>query len=163
MKKILFLFLLACCHAATFAQFKTIAEGPVFDEPEDGYARILQLKNGNTMFAMISLKNGLDIKIYDAKHKQKTAKHLGPKFGKLKSAQIEAIFESNGQAVFLISEMDGKTPVLYRLLVDGVTGALKKEETIAELLPLGMKHGYAMAFGNVPAPSFYVKKDPPQR
>ena len=160
MKKILLFLGLALCHTVAFSQFKTIAEGPVFVEPEDGFARILQLKNGNTMFVVISLKNGLDIKIYDAKHKQKTARHLGPRFGKLKSGQIEAIFESNGNAVFLISEMDNKRPVLYRLIVDGISGTLKKEETIAELLPLSMKHGYAMAFGKVPPPSFYVKKDP---
>lgn len=160
MKKMFFFFLLVCSHAVAFSQFKTIAEGPVFDEPEDGFARILQMKNGNTLFIQITQKNGLDIKIYDAKHKQKTMKHVAPKYGKLRKAFVEGIFEVNGDAVLMIGETDGRTPVLYRLVLDGVTAAIKDEETVAELLPYSTKNVYAMIYGGVPPPAFYVRKDP---
>ncbi|MRG44153.1 hypothetical protein GFS24_03460 [Chitinophaga sp. SYP-B3965] len=159
MKKILLFCVLAICYTAAFSQFKTIAEGPVFEEPEEGMARILQLKNGNTMFVMISGNRGIDLRIYDAKHKPKTAKHLTPKFGKLKNPSIEAIFELNGNAVFLIGEWESKTPVLHRLIVDGTTGAMKKDEKIAELIHMDVKNRFATGSG-VPMPGFYVKKDP---
>ncbi|WP_343307912.1 hypothetical protein AAHN97_12240 [Chitinophaga niabensis] len=160
MKKTLLFLGLTLCHVAAVAQFKTIAEGPVFVEPEEGMARILQLKNGNTMFVLITEKGGLDLRIYDAKHKPKASKHLTPKYGKLEHPAIEAIFESNGNAVFLIGEWEGKkTPVLHRLIVDGTTGAMKKDEKIGELLRMDVKNRLATGFG-VPKPGFHVKKDP---
>ncbi|MFT3827172.1 MAG: hypothetical protein QM731_24815 [Chitinophagaceae bacterium] len=161
MKQLTLIVLLFLTHAAvTHAQFKVLAEGPVFEEPEDGYARILQLKNGNTIFFHITLKKGIDVKVYDAKHKSKAEKHIEPQYGKLKSSSVEGIFEINGDAAVFISEVDDKKPVLYRLIVDGTTGTLKKEEQIAELKKLTMGQGYAMAFGGVSVPDFYIRKDP---
>lgn len=160
MRQIVFLALLLFTQAITHAQFKVIAEGPVFDEPESGFARILQLKNGSTLFVHIAVKDGIDVKIYDAKHKQQVMKHITPEYGKLKMGSIDGIFEVNGDAVLLISEIDSKTPVLYRVIIDGKTGSKKKEEKIAELKKYNMGSGYAMMFGGVPMPDFYVRKDP---
>lgn len=160
MRQIVFLVLLLFVQTLTHAQFKVIAEGPVFDEPEKGFARILQLKNGSTLFVHIAVKDGIDVKIYDAKHKQKAMKHITPEYGKLKMGSVDGIFEINGDAVLLISEIDSKAPVLYRVIIDGNTGSKKKEEKIAELKKLNMGSGYAMMFGGVPMPDFYIRKDP---
>ena len=67
------LLVLACVifTASLPAQFKTIATGPVFEEPETGFSKILLLKNTNTVFFNITLKNGIAVKIYGADHKQK--------------------------------------------------------------------------------------------
>lgn len=143
-----------------YAQFKTIAVSPAFPEPEEGFARILQMKNGNTMFLLFSFNKGIDLKLFDGKHKQRVAKHLSPKYGKLKSPAIEAIFESGGDAVLLISEIEGRQPILHRLIIDGVKGTLKSQEMIAQLPAVGMGKVYAMAFGKIPAPGYYVHKDP---
>jgi hypothetical protein len=116
MKRILSLCLLAMLQSTGYAQFKTIAESPAFPEPEEGFARILQMKNGNTMFLLFSFNKGIDLKLFDGKHKQRVAKHLSPKYGKLKSPAIEAIFESGGDAVLLISEIEGRHPILHRLI-----------------------------------------------
>jgi|SRR5579871_647427 len=160
MKKflLLFTFIYIVLHAG--AQFKTIGEGTEFEEPETGFAKILQMKNGNTMFFQISVKEGIDLRIYDANHKQKITKHIDPKYGKLKDGNIDGIFEINGDATLLVSETDEKRPVLNRLVIDGSTGALKKDEKIAELMKYNLGQGYAMVFGNVPPPDFYVRKDP---
>lgn len=160
MNRILLLCLLALLQAPAFSQFRTIAESPVFKEPEEGFARILQLKSGNTLFMVISMKNGIELKLYDAKRRMKTAKHLNPRYGKLKMGHIDAIFEAGGDAVLLVSEIDGRQPVLHRLVIDGEKGTLKKEETLFSMPPLKTKHGYAVMFGNVPMPTFYVHKDP---
>jgi hypothetical protein len=161
MKRIALLLLAACCCQFTAtAQFKIIAQGQEFEEPESGFSKIVQFKDGSTVFFHITFKDGIDLRIYDAKHKEKVVKHIDPAYGKLKSGSIDGIFEINGDATMLISEVDGKIPVLYRLIVDGKTGNLKKEEKIGELKKLSMGQGYAMAFGGVPAPDFAVRKDP---
>lgn len=160
MKKLSLLCVFALLQTAVFSQFRTIAESPAFEEPEDGYGRILQMKNGKTMFLVFSEKRGIELKLYDEKHKLKVTKHLNPKYGRLKMPSIEAIFETGGDAVLLIGEIDDKQPVLYRLLIDGTKGTIKKEETIGELPRLRMKQGYAMVYGGVPMPGYYVHKDP---
>ena len=38
------------CGASTQAQFKAIAQGPVFEEPENGFSKVLQMKDGSTLF-----------------------------------------------------------------------------------------------------------------
>ncbi|KIC93135.1 hypothetical protein OI18_19140 [Flavihumibacter solisilvae] len=146
-------------HALS-AQFKMIAESTVFEEPEKGFSKILQMKNGYTMFFHITVKDGIDVKLYDEKHKPKAAKHLAPSYGKLKGGSVEGIFEINGDAILMISEFDGRVPTLFRLIVDGKTGELKDTKQVAELHKLGITSGYAMAFGGVPMPDFFVRKDP---
>lgn len=159
MKTVITAFLL-CISLASFSQFKVIAEGPVFEEPESGFSKVLQLKNGNTAFFHITFKDGINVKIYDAKHKQKVVKQFEPSYGKLKQGSIEGIFEVSGDVTILVSEIDSKRPVLYRLIVDGKTGELKEDKQIAELMKYSLGQGYAMAFGGVTPPDFYVRKDP---
>lgn len=141
------------------AQFKTVAEGPVFNEPESGYSKILLLKNGTTAFFNITFKDGIIVKIYDANHQQKADKVIKPAYGKLKRASVNAIFELKGDIILLISETDGRTPVLYRLIVDGSTGELKDEKQIAELKKLALQ-SIGFTTQNIPLSSFYVRKDP---
>ena len=150
------------------AQFKMIAQGPVFKEPEKGFSKILQLKNGSTMFFHITYFDGIEVKIYDAAHKQKVVKRIDPAYGELipplygglKSGNVDGIFEINNDAVLMVSKVDAKIPVLYRLIIDGKTGALKEEKKIAELKRLSAGQGYAMGWGGVPPPDFFVRKDP---
>lgn len=61
MKKILILYLLLHVTQETKAQFTTIAEGPEFKEPEKGAAKILQLKNGNTVY--LHFREGIHLQL----------------------------------------------------------------------------------------------------
>jgi len=160
MKKHILLFLLIFVAAFADAQFKQIAEGPVFKEPVEGFAKILQLKNGNTMFINITKKKSIDIRIYDTDHREiaVTTDELN-EVGKLKNSHIEGLFEIKGNVVIFIGEMESRTPTLYRVIIDG-NGNLKEESKIAELNKLGFGAGYAMFFGDVPLPDFYIRKDP---
>ena len=143
------------------AQFKQIAAGPSFDEPTNGFAKLLLMKNGSVIFFRIGIKDDeIDVRIYDANHKETATTTLNPAYGKLKGGSLEGVFEINGDAVLMISEVSDKTPVLYRVIIDGTNGKLKKEEKIAELKRMTMGMGYAMAFGGVDMPDFYVSKDP---
>lgn len=143
------------------AQFKQIAEGPYFDMPNSGFAKILAMKDGSTMYFHVGFKNEtIEVRCYDPVHRETAATSLKPEYGRLRAPQLEDLFEMNGDAVFLISEVQEKIPVLYRLIIDGKTGKLKKEEKLADLKKLTLGMGYAMGFGGVGAPGFYSSKDP---
>lgn len=166
MRKILPLCLLAMLPALAFPQMKKIAESAMFPEIEDGFGRILQFKNGYTMFIVFPFKRGvdapaIDIKIYDAKHKPKVSKRLVPKYGKLDhNGGIEAIFESNGDAVLLVKDRNKNTPILHRVVIDGVKGVFKKQDVIATIPEITMGKAFTVVLGGLPGPGFYVHKDP---
>lgn len=153
-----FFFLFTCILVK--AQFTKIAEGPEFDEPKSGYTQIVQMKNGGTVFFRITLKEGIDIRIYDPNHKEKVATTIDPAYEKLpKTASIAGAFEINGDVVILISTYEDNMPVLNRLIIDGVKGRLKKEDRVRELSKMNMGQGYAMLFGGVKMPGFYAKNN----
>jgi hypothetical protein len=161
MKKLLLLLVLTLVFNIVNAQFKLIAEGPAFKEPEEGFAKILQLKTGNTIFIHISVKEGIDTRIYNPAHQEIATNHINPSYDKLGAgSSIEAAFEINGDVVLMVSKSESRTPVLYRIIIDGKTGAAKEDKQIAQLAKVSFFAGYAMAFGNVPQPDFFVRKDP---
>jgi hypothetical protein len=151
------LFVLLLCQTAAFAQFKTIAEGPVFDESEDGYARIIQMKNGNTVFITMNENGGINAQVYDKAHKQKADKRLEPAYGKLKDWAVEGCFEINSDVLLFVRKSEKKGLLLYRLIIDGKTGALKKEETIWDAPETSVYKAYKKA-DFIGAPAFTINK-----
>jgi hypothetical protein len=160
MKKIIFPVLLLLFYSLTNAQFKEVAAGPSFNEPEKGMSRLVLMKDGSVLFFTITPKDGIDIRVYNPAHKETAVTNIQAAYGKLKSGGLEGYFEINGDLVLLISDVEDKTPVLYRIIIDGKTGKLKKEQKIGELKRMNMGMGYAMVFGGVDVPDFYVSKDP---
>lgn len=159
MKYTLTLILLLFSYSIVYAQFKSIAEGPVFDEPEEGFAKILQMKNGNTIFIHITPKKEINVQVYDASHKKKAERSFLANYEK-DNINVESSFEINNDVVLMVRTVDHRIPRLYRLIINGSTGVLKSEKKIVELNKITMGQGYAAAFGSVPAPNFYIKKDP---
>lgn len=150
-----------CFFLLSNGQFKEIAAGPAFDEPNSGFSKILLMKNGNVVFLRVGFKgDGVDVRIYDPMHKEIGTASFDPAYGKLKSGSLEGAFEILGDIVLLISEVDDDRPVLYRLIVDGKSGKLKKEEKIAHLFRITKKMQKAIKFGRADAPDFSVSKDP---
>jgi hypothetical protein len=160
MKKAILSFLLLFPLLTTVAQLKPIAESLPFEEPEDGYARMLFLKNGNTAYLRITKKDGIDVRLYDSQHKQIAAKTLEPSYGKLRAMSVEGIYDVGGNIALFISEWEDNIPTLYRVQIDAQTAELKETKTIATLQKATMGQGYAVAFGGVPLPDFLVRKDP---
>ncbi|HTN44956.1 MAG TPA: hypothetical protein VL098_01325 [Flavipsychrobacter sp.] len=158
MKKVLFLLLFLPLFCT--AQLKEIAEGPGFEEPESGFGKIILMKSGNTVFLHITLKDGINIRIYNPKHQQIVSKNLKPAYGNLKRSKVEGVYDINGTITAFISELDEKRPTLYKLRIDGETGNLIDEVTIGMLDKISLAQGYAVAFGGVPIPDFLVRKDP---
>ncbi len=153
-------FLIFCFFSLqTTAQFKVIAEGPVFTEPEEGYAKIINMKNGNTIFLHVTKKHEFSVQVYTAAHKKKIDKTVDPSFN-TKRVVVEAAFEVGGDLAIFVMTGEGRIPELNRIIIDGKSGNLKKNESIAQLSKVTMGQGYAMVFGGVPPPSFYIRKDP---
>lgn len=137
-----------------------VGEGTLFEEPEDGFAKIIILDNGNTAYLQITKKEGISLRIYNSEFKETVNKTLSPSYGKLKAAAINGIFEIDDNIAVFISERDGKTPTLYRLLINAQTGELTDTKTIGTLNDVSLGQGYAMAYGQVPEPEFFTRKDP---
>ncbi len=161
MKRICFSSILILFYSFVNAQFFQYAEGPVFPLNDSGFAKIIQLKNGNTMFMHIDLNNGIDIHVYASEYKRKTEEHIEPAFGKIKSGKMEGVFEMNGDAVIMIADLEaeGNTIKLYRLIVDGTTAKLKEEKLVAtgkrSIAKAGVKNQ-----DELPQSEMHVSKDP---
>ncbi|TDW96893.1 hypothetical protein [Dinghuibacter silviterrae] len=144
----------------SFSQFKRVAESSFFDEPTDGYAKLLHLKSGYTAYLHIDDKAGIELKLFDATHHLIATKGTSVQLPKHQEAPVRGIFEVNGDVVVMVREYDEHTPILYRIIFDGATGNLKKNERLLDLDKVNLGNAFAMAFGHVPLPDFYVRKDP---
>jgi hypothetical protein len=160
MKKLFLLITFSFLVIQLNAQFKVIARSPSFEEPETGYAKILFMKNKNTVYIHVTPKDGIKLKVYDADHKQILTKVVNHKFGKLKGLNVEGCFEISKNITLLVSEYDERTPVLYRIVLDGQTGNLVSQEEIAKLSKITLGAAYAIQFGGVKMPDFIIRKDP---
>ena len=105
----LLLALLCTGFLPSHAQFKQIAEGPKFDEPEEGFAKILQLKNGNTFYIHITPNDGIKVRVYDVDHKEKAVKTSSPAYEDLvidNRDDVRGIFEINNDVLVFINKED---------------------------------------------------------
>jgi hypothetical protein len=160
MKRLTSALLLLQLTLSCFAQLRHVAESTPFEEPTTGYAKLIQLKNGNTMYLHMAPKEAIDVKLFDAQHKQKALKAVSPAYDQTKRATVKAVFELGGNVVVLIGDYDDRVPVLHRVVIDGNTGEKISSESLGELSKITFGQGYAMAFGAVPLPDFFVRKDP---
>ncbi|MCF6406284.1 hypothetical protein L3C95_25540 [Chitinophaga filiformis] len=136
MKKILqLIILLFSFQQLASAQFKVLAEGPAFNEPEEGFGRLLLLKNGGTVLTHIhrEQKEGIEVQIYNKEHVQTAIKHIVARpGGNYDHESVNNIFEINGDLTILITALIEKKPTLFRMIVNATTGELTKMEKIAE-------------------------------
>ncbi|WP_349318298.1 hypothetical protein [Chitinophaga sp. MM2321] len=146
-----------------FAQSPKVERSKPFDEPEFGASRLLMLKNGNTLFFNFTRKEGINVVVYDKKHHAKPTAHiLGKEWSPrlMDDSYLKGLYEINGNAVIFLEQAERHKPSLFRLIVDGKTGKLLKEEKIAELPKVSMGAAYGMFFKALSIPDFYVRKDP---
>src|SRR5947209_3478888 len=101
MKPIIYTLLFLLPAFTGFSQFKHLSESAPFEEPETGFAKVLQMKNGNTIYLHINIKEGIDIKIFDSLHRSKVSKMIEPKYNRSKNKSIESVFEIAGNVVLM--------------------------------------------------------------
>ncbi|MCD6011026.1 MAG: hypothetical protein K0Q79_888 [Flavipsychrobacter sp.] len=163
MKKILLALIavLATIPALFGQQFK-IEKSLPFEEPEYGWNRVIQLRNGNTFFFHTTKKEGINVVVYNKDRKVIGKRTLVSKkwdAEKMKTAQFKGFYEINGEPVIFVSQPDGREPVLYRMRLNPTTGFIAKEDEIGRMPKVSLFAGYAVAFGGVDPFDFFVEKD----
>lgn len=143
------------------AQMNVVAESEAFPEYQSGHLKVLSMKNKETALLHFNTKNDIDWKMYDSEHKLKFEKKIDPKTPyKMKGGKIMGIFESaDGYITAIYSSVHHRVPSLHRLVLDPATGTVKQDEIISTLKRVSFWDGYAMAFGGVPLPEFYMNLD----
>ena len=150
------------CMNSLMAQQVGIEKSEEFDEPDYGWNKLLQLKNGNTFFFHSTRKDGIEVVVYNKQRKQIATKTLESKLWdveKMKKTKIVGLYEINGEPVIFVVQAEDKAPTLYRMRINGTTGAIVKEDELGHLPKASVWQGYAMAFGGVDASDMIVEKD----
>lgn len=142
------------------AQLKTLAVSPSFEEPRGGFGRLIAEKSGHTAFVYVSGKEGIQVRIYDPEHRELATNTIDPAYGKLKQADVTAIFEGNGQIALFINTLSDGRWILFRFLIDGTTGKLLEEKEIASRSKASKDILMQGAAGTMLVPDFYVRQDP---
>lgn len=142
------------------AQVPVVTLGPDFSEPGDGWDKLMQLKNGNTVYLHFSKKDGLLVNIYDTARALKVADTVHTQLwnaADLESTEIDGIFEINGQPVIFLQQLVKYNPVMYRLVLDAETGRLLREDKLGELP--SVQHRSVFIDDNLATHDMYVEKD----
>jgi hypothetical protein len=163
------IFLLCFClglHSAIAQQQSgapTFTRSAGFEEPTEGASRLLLMKNGNTLFFQFTVKKGVNVNVYDHKHRTTGAVNSrirSWKQKKMKRADLKALFEVDGNAVVFLEQLIKKHPTLYRLVFDGKTGKLLREDELAKNNRLHMGDSHKRKYGRFDDVQFIVKRDP---
>ncbi|RYE23372.1 MAG: hypothetical protein EOP51_10760 [Sphingobacteriales bacterium] len=160
-RKLLSIACILLLAATAQAQTPTVQYSNTFEEPEDGWNKILQLKDGKTFFFHFT-KEGIEVNVYTDK-KLTAKKVITSKLwdaGKMRASVVEGLYEINGQPVIFLKQTTDRTPKLFRIALNNTTGAIDNESKLGELDKYKMGAGYAMAFGSVEEADFHVEKDP---
>ncbi len=156
-----------CCSAlgttSSFAQQFHIEKSAAFDEPDYGWNKLIQLKNGNTFLFHAESKEGIEVVVYDKARKEISRKMLTSELWdvkKLKISKIAGLYEINGEPVIFLAQQSEHQPTLYRLRINATTGEMVKEEVLGSLpkdVPFG---GWAIVYGHADPNDIIVEKDP---
>ncbi|MCK7558024.1 hypothetical protein MKQ70_24665 [Chitinophaga sedimenti] len=76
------------------------------------------------------------------------------------SAAASTVFETGGNATLLVSELDEKAPVLYRLVINGITGQLDRDEKLLTLTKLNATQYRTSMMSNTGRLDFFIENDP---
>ncbi len=163
MKKIIFISALLLHVCALTAQQFHVEKSAEFDEPDFGWNKLLQLKNGNTFYFHSTRKDGLEVTVYNKQRKQIASHTLESNLwdaGKMKQTKIVGLHEINGQPVLFVMAADDRQPILYRMQINPNNGAKMGEAKLGGLPRVSLLAGYKIAFGNADIPDIIVEKDP---
>lgn len=159
MKKLILFLAAVCMYAVATAQFKVLSTSGFFAEPEVGAAKIIKAQNGHTYFLHFEKNGKISIRSYNTDRKLAYNKTVEYESGGKKVGNVTAVYEINGQILCFIYRLNNKVPTLLRVIINGATGTIASQETIAQFGKLTMGSGYAMVLGGVPEPDFFIRKD----
>jgi hypothetical protein len=153
MQRILSLIPLCFSCLCASAQFKVTGESQVF-KPEGASVQVEMLPGGNTMIINGS-GTSRQIDVYDPQFKKISSKEIAPGALKNGGSFAPVIALADGGLMMLTWPEVNKVKELHRVLLDGRTGEVLKEEKLGELKKTSAMENAAKLWGNVPAPAFY--------
>ncbi|MFN8277006.1 MAG: hypothetical protein U0T84_05950 [Chitinophagales bacterium] len=174
MRHFLLLLSLAWYTLAT-AQFTPLARSASFPEQQGGYVKLLILPNGNTVHAAIVVSPmagmpifgrqpagvTLDLTIYDPSFKEIARKKVPVDLHGKMFYEFTACFSVNNDIVAMITGFSMGNPMLKRMVLDGTTGDLTKEDDLVNGPQMTSKDQKAFMAGNrLMMPWYIAKKDP---
>ncbi|RAJ79253.1 hypothetical protein CLV59_106314 [Chitinophaga dinghuensis] len=152
--------LILCYTLAVNGQNPTVALSNEFEQPGDGWDKLLQLKNGNTCYLHFSRTTGLEVRMYDRKRVQTSMDTVHSQLwnsSDLENTEIDAIYQINGQPVIFLQQLVKDIPEVFRLVLDENTGKLLKEDKLGELPSVRNRTMFAQ--NNEASHDCYVEKD----
>ena len=147
----------------TLAQQYKIERSAGFEEPEYGWNKLMQLKNGNTLFFHAENKEGIIIVAYDKGRKEIARKTVTSQLWdvrRLKTSKIAGLCEIGGEVVLFLAQAEDHKPTLYRLRINASTAEVIREDELGGLPPDVPFGGWAVKFGNADPNDIIVEKDP---
>jgi hypothetical protein len=161
MKKLFLLLFISLFHCHN-SYCQNISFSEPFEEPTEGYNKVIQLSNGNTFHLFFTNKDGIEVTVYDKTHKAIAEKNIESDLWekKLTHTRIHGVYEIKGQVVIFMEQTLSRTPYLFRVILDPNTGSKIDDKQIGEMGKYALGAGYAMYFGKVKESEFYVEKDP---
>ncbi len=149
--------------APLHAQQPKVEMSAGFEEPETGWNKVMQLKNGNTFFFHFTRKNGIEVTVYDKSRKIISNKIITSELWdakKMGSSSVEGLYEIGGQPVIFLQQVIDRTASLFRVKLDANTGEVAGDKLISTMPRFKSGSIWAVAYGGVEVPDFFVEKDP---
>ncbi|NSL86539.1 hypothetical protein ECE50_006840 [Chitinophaga sp. Mgbs1] len=146
--------------SVVLAQVPVVTLSEAFDEPQDGWDKLLQLRNGNTVYLHFSKRAGLRSTVYNLQRKQVATDSIVTAIwnpADLESTEIDGIYEIGGQPVIFLQQIIRDIPVLIRLVLDSQTGRLLREDKLGELPSI--QHRSVVVQDNLATHDCFVEKD----
>lgn len=115
------------------AQLSPVGQSASFDEPDNGFAKILLLSNQNTAYVHIKTKGETEIKIYDRSHNEVASNENEMSYNNLKKGEVLGLFETRDGITAIISEYDDKGITLTKALFDKNSGRVISDEVLKSI------------------------------
>lgn len=157
MKSSFLVLLISFCTTTVFSQFKMIAQSDPFDEPQEGYCKLIQLTNGNTIF-ILTTKKGINVKLYDKAYRLKSDNLIDQPENKIQS--VESVFEMRGDLAFFYLAKEDDNDMLYRMTIDGKKGTLKHSDKVSSMTKLSRRQTFGEGLDHTPFQHYFnIRKD----
>lgn len=143
------------------AQIPKVQLSQTFPEPGEGFEKILLLDNGNTCYLHFDKKLGIQVTIYDQKREVSATDTIIGKLwdaGNINDTEVDGIYNINGQVVIFLQQLVKYKPSMFRLVIDGSSGKLVREDKLGELPTV--LHRDVLIQNNFASHDFYTAKDP---
>lgn len=131
-----FLLFTSQAYAQAPTQAPAVQLSATFPEPGEGFDKVLLLQGGNTAYLHFDKKQGIIVNIYNDQRAviatEAVKGQLWDASG-LNDTEIDGIFAINNQVVVFVQQLVKYKPNLYRLVLDGTTAKLLKEDKLGEL------------------------------